>query len=88
MKLELDLWCRLLDVYSRFQINISKHVEKKPGKLTKIQNAQKTIAKILKIGYLKKKRTYVEKYTEGYLRTKFERFLLIYESIIAKNEFD
>ena len=32
--------------------------------------------------------TYVEKYTEGYLNTKFERFILIYESMIAKNEFD
>ena len=41
MKLELDLWCRLLDVYSKFQISMSKHVEKKPGELKKIQNAQK-----------------------------------------------
>ena len=40
------------------------------------------------VGFLEKKRTYVEKYTEGYLRTKFERFILIYESMIAKNEFD
>ena len=41
MKFELDLWCGPLDVYSKFQINISKHVEKKPGKLKKMQNAQK-----------------------------------------------
>ena len=41
MKLELNLWCRLLDVYRKFQINISKHVEKKPGKLKNLQNAQK-----------------------------------------------
>ena len=30
MKLNPDLWCRLLDVYNKFQINISKHVEKSP----------------------------------------------------------
>ena len=41
MNLELDLWCRLLDVYSKFQVNISSNVEKKPGKLKKIQNVQK-----------------------------------------------
>ena len=31
----------LLHVYTKFQTDISKHVEKKPGKLWKIQNAQK-----------------------------------------------
>ena len=36
---------------------------------------------------LEKNGTYVE-YTEGYLHTKFERFILIYEAMIAKNEFD
>ena len=36
----------------------------------------------------KKNGTYVEKYTEGYLCTKFERFILIYQFMIAKNEFD
>ena len=28
MKLELDLWRHLLDVYTKFQIDISEHVEK------------------------------------------------------------
>ena len=32
MKLELDVWYYLLNVYTRFEIDISKHVEKKPGK--------------------------------------------------------
>ena len=41
MKLELDVSHHLLHVYTKFQIDISKHVEKKPGKLWKIQNAQK-----------------------------------------------
>ena len=41
MKLELDVWRYLLNVYTMFQIDISKHVEKKLGKLCKIQNAQK-----------------------------------------------
>ena len=37
MKLELHL----LHVYTKFQTDISTHVEKKSGKLRKIQNAQK-----------------------------------------------
>ena len=41
MKHELDMWHHLLNGYTKFQIDISKHVEKKPGKLRKIQNAQK-----------------------------------------------
>ena len=28
MKLELDMWHHLLDVYTKFQIDISKHVER------------------------------------------------------------
>ena len=35
-----------------------------------------------------KNRTYVEKYTAGHLRTKFEEFTLIYKATIAKIEFD
>ena len=46
------------------------------------------IAKILKIHFFSKSRTYVKKYTAGHLRTKFEEFTLIYEATIAKNEFD
>ena len=41
MKLELDLWHYLKNLYTMFQIDISKHVEKNPGKLHKIQNTQK-----------------------------------------------
>ena len=29
MKLYLDVWCCLLDVYTKFQIDISKHVQKR-----------------------------------------------------------
>ena len=32
--------------------------------------------------------TYVEKYTAGHLRIKFEEFTLIYKATIAKIEFD
>ena len=39
--LELDLCHHLLHVYTKFQIYISKHAEKMPGKLQKIQNTQK-----------------------------------------------
>ena len=33
MKLKLDVWHCLLDVYTKFQIDISKHVDKKSKKL-------------------------------------------------------
>ena len=33
MQLKLDMLCHLLNVYTKFQIDISKHVGKKSGKL-------------------------------------------------------
>ena len=33
MKLELDVWYHLLDVYGKFQTDILKHVQIKSGKL-------------------------------------------------------
>ena len=33
MKLELDVWHHPLDVYAKFQTDISQHVQKKSGKL-------------------------------------------------------
>ena len=35
MKLELDAWHYVLDVYIKFQIDISKHVEKSPENFEK-----------------------------------------------------
>ena len=32
MQLKLDMSCHLLNVYTKFQIDISKHVEEKSGK--------------------------------------------------------
>ena len=40
IKLELDVWHHLRNVNTKFQTNISKHVEINPGKLRKIQNGQ------------------------------------------------
>ena len=42
MKLELDMWRCLPDRYTKFEIDISKHVEKKPRKLRKIQKHKNT----------------------------------------------
>ena len=81
MKLELDVWHYLLNVYTMFENDISKHVEKKPGKLRKIQDAQKKSPKFRKYDFCKK-------YTTGHLRTKFEVFTLLYKATIAKIEFD
>ena len=55
IKLELNLWCRQLDVYNKFQINISIYGEKKPGKLNKNAKRSEIIAQIPKIRFLKKK---------------------------------
>ena len=44
------------------------------------QNSENTI--------FEKNGTFVEKYTAGHLRTKFEEFTLIYKATIAKIEFD
>ena len=47
MKLELDLWHCLLDVYTKFRIDILKHVEKSPKNPKRV----KIIAKIPKIRF-------------------------------------
>ena len=87
MKLELDVWHYLLNVYTMFQNDISKHVEKTPENFAKSKtrknNHQNSENKIFE-----KNGTYVEKYTAGHLRTKFEEFTLIYKATIAKIEFD
>ena len=53
MKLELDLWHYLLDVSTKFHIDISNHVEK-AQKSSKNPKCAKIIAKIPKIRMLKK----------------------------------
>ena len=63
---------------------ISENMSKKSPENWKNSKRATIIAKIPKI----KNGNYIEEYTEGYLHTKYERFVLIYESMIAKNEFD
>ena len=41
MKLELDMWRHLLDVHTKFQIDMPKHLEKSPPESLKIPNTQK-----------------------------------------------
>ena len=65
MQLDLDMWHHILNVYSEFQIDISRHVEKKPGKLLKIQNA-KIIAKIHKLRFLQKKKKLMSRSIQRY----------------------
>ena len=87
MKLELDEWHHLLNVYTRFQIDISKHVENSPENFEK-SKARKNNRQNSENMIFTKNRTYVEKYTAGHLSTKFEECILIYEAMIAKNGFD
>ena len=64
-----------------------KKSTKKAWKATKNSKRAKIIVKIPKI-FVAKTRTYVKKYTAGHLCTKFEEFILIYEAVIVKHEFD
>ena len=65
MKLELDVWRCLLDVYTKFQTNISKHVKKGIENLTKIQKKYKNNRPSYENKIFATKRTNVKKYTEG-----------------------
>ena len=79
MKLELDLLNHLPDVHTKFQIDISKYVEKNPENLeSKTRKNNQTRFETNK----QTNRTYVEKYTAAHLCTKFEGFILIYEVMI------
>ena len=84
MKLKLDVWHHLLDVYAKFEINIFKNVQKSMENFKKSQtcknDCQNSGNKIFPTIW-----TFVEHHTEGYLCTKFERFIFIYEAMIAKN---
>ena len=84
MKLELDVWHYLLDVYTKFRIDISKHVEKSPENFEKSKpyknNRQNSENKIFAKAVI-----YVKKYIAGHVYTKFEEFTLIHGAMIANN---
>ena len=86
MKLKLDVWHYLLNVYTMFKNHISKHVEKRPQNFPKCKT-QKNNPQNSKNTIFTKKGTYVEKYTAGHLCTKFEEFTFIYKATIAKIQF-
>ena len=54
MKLEIPVWHCLLDVHTKFQMDIPKHVDKKPGNLLKNPKHAKIIIQIPKIWFLPK----------------------------------
>ena len=87
MKFELDVWHHPLDVYAKFQTDISHHVQKSPENFKK-SKTHKNIRQNSENNIFTKNGTYVEKYTAGHLYTKFEEFILIYEAMIAKYRFD
>ena len=70
-----------------FQYDISKHVEKTPENFAK-SKTRKNNPQNSKNKIFEKNGSYVEKYTAGHLRTKFEEFTLIYKATMAKIEFD
>ena len=83
MKLELGLWCHLLDVFSKFRINIS-NISKKARKTEKNSKTRKNNPQNSENKIYEKTGTYAKQYAKGYLRIKFQGFILIYESMIAK----
>ena len=83
MTFELDVQRRVLDVYSKFQTDASKHVEKMPRDLKKSKTL-KTNRHNYENKICANNRGYVDKYFEGFLCTKFDKFILIYEVMIAK----
>ena len=84
MKLDLDVWHYPPNVYTMFQIYISKHVEKSPEIFAK-SKTRKNIRQNSENMIFAKNGPYVEKYTAGHLHTKFEEFTSIYKATIAKN---
>ena len=56
MKLELDAWHHLLNVYTNFEIDILKHLAKTARQTSKNPKGAKIMAKILKMQFLQKKR--------------------------------
>ena len=81
--LEHYLWGSLFNLYTHFIIDIWKHVEKvlKTFEKSKMHRSNCHNSE-------NKKGMYVKKYAAGHLCTKFEGFILIYEAMIAKNDFD
>ena len=59
MKLELDVWHYLLNVYTMFQNDISKHVEKNPENFAK-SKTRKNIRQNSANKIFEKNGTYVE----------------------------
>ena len=83
IKLECGMWQHLPNVHIKSQMDFLKHLAKNTGSIWKTQNTKK-IAKIAKIDFCKKRKLC----RAGHLCTKFEEFILIYEAMAAKNEFD
>ena len=77
MKLELDLWRHLLNVYTKFQIDITKHLEKK-RKTSKNPKHARKIAKIRKQDFFQKTELM---YTNLKDLSWFEGFILICEAM-------
>ena len=66
MKLQLDMWHHLLHVYTKFQTNISKHVETNPENLEK-SKTHKNFRQNSENNIVTKNGIYAKKYTTGHL---------------------
>ena len=82
MKLELDLWWWLLDVYTMFQIDISKRIELRLENFEKSKR-RKSNHHISECKNFATNENYVDTSTAIYLCTKFEGFISIYNNMIA-----
>ena len=81
-----NLTCDTTYVYTKFQIDISKHVEKCPENIAK-SKTRKNNHHNSENRIFAQNGTYIETYTAGHLHTKFQEFTMIYKAMIAKIEF-
>ena len=86
--MKLDVYNHLLHIYTKFEIDISQHIEKKSPENFEKSKMRKNNRQNSKNDIFTKNGTFVEQYTAGHLCTKFEEFILISEAMIAKNRFD
>ena len=87
MKLELDMWRHLLDIYDRFEIDISKDAEKN-GKLLFKSKTRKNSCLNSENKIFGTDGTYVEKYAEATYVPNLKHLSWFMRPWLQNNEFD
>ena len=82
MQLKLDMSCHLLNVYTKFQIDISKHVEEKSGKRgrTDGRTDRRTDGRTLP-------RHNTSRFSNGRIKTSRQRIILYIKVVVVKRAY-